>query len=139
MKKTVLITGASRGIGRECAIAFSKNGYNVVANYLNSETEAHTLAKENENIFPVKADVSDSSQVKAMIDSAVGKFGCIDVLINNGINRSVCDKCLDSSVDLLKKLCVYFRLSFFIDVAFIKGNNNGDSHLKKLGGKEKAS
>ncbi len=83
MKKTVLITGASRGIGRECAVAFSKNGYNVVVNYLNSENEAFALAKEYENIFPVKADVSDVIQVKAMIDSAVDRFGTIDVLINN--------------------------------------------------------
>lgn len=83
MKKTVLITGASRGIGRECAIAFSKNGYNVVANYLNSEEQAFKLAKEYDNIMPFRADVSDVNQVKTMTEQAIHKFGGIDVLINN--------------------------------------------------------
>lgn len=83
MKKTVLITGASRGIGRECSIVFSKNGYNVVANYLNSEKEVLDLAAGYDNILPVKADVSDEEQVKAMIALATRKFGDIDVLINN--------------------------------------------------------
>lgn len=83
MKKTVLITGASRGIGRACAIYFSKAGYNVIANYLNSEAEALSLAEEYSNILPVKADVSKENQVEEMIKIAEKNFGRIDILINN--------------------------------------------------------
>ncbi len=83
MNKTVLITGASRGIGKACAKLFSENGYNVVANYFNSEREAMALAEEYANIFAVKADVSDEHQVAHMIELANRRFGDIDVLINN--------------------------------------------------------
>lgn len=83
MNKTVLITGASRGIGKACAKLFSEKGYNVVANYLNSESDAMALADGYENIYPVKADVSDEHQVANMIELANRRFGDIDVLINN--------------------------------------------------------
>ncbi len=83
MNKTVLITGASRGIGRACARLFAENGYNVAANYLNSEREAMTLAEEYENIMPVRADVSNEHQVCHMAELVNRRFGDIDVLINN--------------------------------------------------------
>ncbi len=83
MKKTVLITGASRGIGRECAALFCKNGYNVAANYLNSGKEINELVREYPDIFPVRADVSDAEQVKSMFDKISNRFGDVDVLINN--------------------------------------------------------
>ena len=83
MNKTVLITGASRGIGRACAKLFCENGYNVVANYLNSEVEIKTLVSGFDNMLPVRADVSDELQVAHMVELANRKFGDIDVLINN--------------------------------------------------------
>ena len=83
MNKTVLITGASRGIGRACAKLFCEKGYNVVANYLNSENDAMSLADEYKNLCIVKADVSDENQVKEMVETAKKCFGKIDVLINN--------------------------------------------------------
>lgn len=83
MNKTVLITGASRGIGKACAKLFAEKGYNVVANYLNSEREAIELAEAHNNIMPVKADVSDEHQVSHMVELANRQFGDIDVLINN--------------------------------------------------------
>ena len=85
--KTVLITGASRGIGREMALLFAKNGYNLVINYNKSKKEAENLYNEiislNANALIVKADVSNSSELKLMIDKALSVFGHIDVLINN--------------------------------------------------------
>lgn len=83
MNKTVLITGASRGIGRACAKLFCENGYNVIANYLNSENEMNSLVSGFENIFSVRADVSDEHQVAHMVELANRRFGDIDVLINN--------------------------------------------------------
>ena len=85
--KTVLITGASRGIGREIAIKFASEGYNVVLNYNSSEAKAKTIAKQIEKFgvkcLLVKADVSVESEVIDMVNVALKEFGRIDVLVNN--------------------------------------------------------
>ena len=81
--KTVLITGASRGIGAETARLFHQKGYNVIINYNKSEKDALDLQSQLANSITIKADVSDENQAKAMIEQAVAKFGFIDVLVNN--------------------------------------------------------
>lgn len=81
--KTVLITGASRGIGNACARIFSENGYNVVANYFSSEKEALALEKELARCVAFRADVSDRRQVDKMICDVKKRFGSVDILINN--------------------------------------------------------
>ena len=83
MNKIVLITGASRGIGREAAIFLSKKGYQVIANYNNSTNEAISLKEENSNIDIFKADVTKRAEIKKMINFCINKYGKIDVLINN--------------------------------------------------------
>ncbi len=88
MKKTALITGASRGIGTACAIALAKNGYNIVLNYNKSEEKAQNLAKiiaDNYcvDVLCAKADVADKEQVDAMVAQVMNKFTSIDVLVNN--------------------------------------------------------
>jgi len=87
MKKTVLITGSSRGIGRAIAALFAEQGCNVVINYLHAEKQAQSLlASLTSQGYPaiaVKADVSDMDQVKAMTAQSIARFGQIDVLINN--------------------------------------------------------
>ena len=85
--KTVLITGASRGIGRACAIAFAKEGYGVAVNY-NSSEEAAIRVKEEISVLGAKCeiyrcDVSDSKAVCAMVNAIENEFGSIDVLVNN--------------------------------------------------------
>lgn len=80
--KTLLITGASRGIGAQIARAFSANGYNVVINYNKSKDKAELLAKQL-NAQSFQADVSDFYQAKNLIDFTINKFGAIDVLVNN--------------------------------------------------------
>lgn len=87
MNKVVLITGASRGIGRKTAKIFAKNGYRVIINYLNSKTEAKILEEELKNAgcdaFSVCADVSDGKQVQKMMEEIKNFTNDVDVLVNN--------------------------------------------------------
>lgn len=83
MNKIILITGASRGIGREIAVELAKKGYKVIANYHKSTEKAMELKDGNENIEIYKADVSKRQEVKEMIKYIIDKYGKIDVLINN--------------------------------------------------------
>lgn len=86
-EKTVLITGASRGIGAECARTFAKHGYNVAFCYNRSNKQADQLNEEltklGATVYYQKADVSNKSELEAFIDSVILKFKKIDVLINN--------------------------------------------------------
>ena len=83
MNKTILITGASLGIGAACAKRFAKEGYNVVVNYNSSENEAKALEKEYTNVVALKADVAKEEEAKALVEEAVKRFNKIDVLVNN--------------------------------------------------------
>lgn len=89
MSKIIIVTGASRGIGREIAKSLAKKGNKVIANYNKSEEQAKSLQEENENIDIFKADVSKREEVKHMVEYTINKYGKIDVLINNaGIAES---------------------------------------------------
>lgn len=87
MNKIVIVTGASRGIGREIARELAEKGFQVIANYNKSEQEAISLKEEleakNIGIDIYKADVSKREEVKNMIQFALDKYGKIDVLVNN--------------------------------------------------------
>lgn len=88
MKKTVLITGASRGIGKATAIEFAKKGYNVVINYVSNDSAAKNLKKyltENydTDVMTCKCDISDEVKVKEMVKQVIDYFDKIDVLVNN--------------------------------------------------------
>lgn len=102
--KTVLITGASRGIGRAIAIKFAQNGYNIVINYNKNEIKAKSLVKVlnqyNVRTMLCKADVGDIVQVKNMVKNVLSNFGNIDCLINNAgvsLNKLLQD-CNDSEI-----------------------------------------
>lgn len=86
--KTVLVTGASGGIGSAIAVAFAQNGYDVALNYNKNEAKANKLAgilRKNYgvNAAAVGADVSDRKAVNIMFDEIDRLFGNLDVLINN--------------------------------------------------------
>lgn len=87
-RKVVLITGASRGIGRSTAIKYAQNNYDVVINYNNSYDKARELgdylvSTYGIEVMIVKANISNEVEVKDMVDKVISKFGNIDVLVNN--------------------------------------------------------
>jgi 3-oxoacyl-[acyl-carrier protein] reductase len=82
--KTVVITGASRGIGAETARRMAAAGARVVVNYHGSEAAANAVVDEiGQRAVAIKADVADPAAVKRMIEDVVARFGTIDVLVNN--------------------------------------------------------
>ena len=91
-RKVVLVTGGSRGIGKEVAEVYAENGYDVVINYVSDKTDIDGIKKEFEEkgvkCLLVKADVSKAEDVSNMVEEAIKEFGKIDVLVNNaGITR----------------------------------------------------
>jgi 3-oxoacyl-[acyl-carrier protein] reductase len=86
-QKTILITGASRGIGAETARLFAREGYAVALNYYRSEEQAVNLAQELQGegctVLPIRADVSDPIQVQQMVDTVLEKFCQLDTLLCN--------------------------------------------------------
>lgn len=112
MGKIAVVTGASKGIGRACALRLAKDGMTVVVNYSHSDEEA---AKAVEDIkaaggdaVAYKADVSDLNQVKEMFKFVSDTYGRVDVLVNNAgivrdeyllmLTQENLDKCLDLNI-----------------------------------------
>ncbi|MBS5858392.1 MAG: 3-oxoacyl-[acyl-carrier-protein] reductase [Clostridia bacterium] len=90
--KTIFITGGSRGIGKEVALKFAENGYNIVTNYVSEKTDVEGLKKEFEEkgvkSLILKADVTNSEEIENLVKKAVEEFESIDVLVNNaGITK----------------------------------------------------
>lgn len=107
-----IVTGASRGIGRACAVKLAVDGYTVVVNYSNNDAAAQSTLDEIKSRggdgMIYKADVSDSDQVKKMIRDVDKAYGGIDVLVNNAgivkdeyllmMSGATLDKCFDLNV-----------------------------------------
>lgn len=109
MNKTVLITGASRGIGKATAMEFAKKGYNVVINYVSNDVAASNLKSfivENYDVDVMlcKCDVSCEEDVKKMVSDIISHFGHIDVLVNNAgiaIDTTFEDKTIENFKKIL--------------------------------------
>jgi 3-oxoacyl-[acyl-carrier protein] reductase len=90
--KVALITGATRGIGKEIALTFAKNGANVAFTYISSEDKAKALETELQN-YGIKAksyksDAGDFKAAEELVNLVIAEFGTIDILVNNaGITR----------------------------------------------------
>ena len=104
MNEVALITGSSRGIGKEIAIKLAKEGYNIVVNYINKNEEVEKTIQEikslgvevleaqgesnNVEVLLAEGDVSNFEESEKIVKSAIDKFGKIDVLVNNaGITK----------------------------------------------------
>jgi 3-oxoacyl-[acyl-carrier protein] reductase len=90
--KAVLVTGASRGIGREIALELARQGANVAVNYSGSEARAQEVVAEIQALgceaFAVQCDVANSESVTEMVKATIERFGKLDILVNNaGITR----------------------------------------------------
>lgn len=85
--QTAVVTGASSGIGKACAIALGLDGANVLVNYAGNGSGAdeavNTIREAGGHAIAFKADVSKQDQVEAMIREAVNTFGTVDILVNN--------------------------------------------------------
>lgn len=89
-RKVALVTGGSRGIGKEIAKKFANNGYNLVINYVSDNTDLEALKEEfnNTNVLFVKTDVTNYESCENMVSEAIKEYGRIDVLVNNaGITK----------------------------------------------------
>ncbi len=110
--KVAVVTGASRGIGKACAIKLGSEGYTVVVNYSSSEAKAQevldTIKANGGDGMIYKADVSNLNEVKAMMRDVNKAYGGIDVLVNNAgivrdeyllmLNSDNLDKCMDLNI-----------------------------------------
>lgn len=87
VKRVVIVTGASRGLGRSIALSFGARGYRLAINYRERKPEAEAVAREigetGGEAFPVRADVRDSDAVGLMISEITKRWGRIDILVNN--------------------------------------------------------
>jgi 3-oxoacyl-[acyl-carrier protein] reductase len=85
--KVVLVTGASRGIGRATALAFAREGSSVAVNYLEKKDRAEEVVSQIKKIsqktLAIQADVAKYPEFKAMVNRVIQEFGRLDVLVNN--------------------------------------------------------
>ncbi len=85
--KAAIVTGASRGLGRAIALAFAREGADVLVNYVAQEARAAEVSAAVEKLgrraILQRADVSDAAQVRAMVQAAMAGFGRVDILVNN--------------------------------------------------------
>ena len=112
MGKIAVVTGASKGLGRACALRLAKDGMTVVVNYSHSDAEAAKAVEEIKaaggDAVAYKADVSDLDQVKEMFKFVSDTYGRVDVLVNNAgivrdeyllmLTQENLDKCLDLNI-----------------------------------------
>ena len=112
MGKIAVVTGASKGIGRACALRLAKDGMTVVVNYSHSDAEAAKTVEEIKaaggDAVAYKADVSDLNQVKDMFKFVSDTYGRVDVLVPNAaivrdeyllmLTQENLDKCLDLNI-----------------------------------------
>jgi 3-oxoacyl-[acyl-carrier protein] reductase len=123
--RCALVTGASRGIGRAVAIALAEAGAGVAVNYLQRRTEADAVVDAIRNLggraVAVRSDVSDSSEVAAMVTGVERELGPIDILVNNAgvaLRRGLDDL---TEADFDRTLAINLKSAFLCTQAVLPG------------------
>ncbi len=106
--KSAIITGGDSGIGRAVALAFAREGADVLISYLSEEESdaqetAQVVEESGKKAVKVPGDISEESQCQTLIQRAVDEFGKIDVLVNNAAHQMTVDGVADISSDLLDR------------------------------------
>lgn len=85
--KTAVITGASRGVGRAVALAYAKEGADIIVNYASNEAAAQEVVRQIESLgrkaVMVRGDVAKKEEAFAVVNAAKEQFGHLDILVNN--------------------------------------------------------
>ena len=127
MSKVAIVTGASRGIGKACALRLAKEGMDVVVNYNSSEEEAMKVVNAIKamgcDAIAIKANVGNQKEVSGMFREAFKHFGHIDVLVNNAgvlddayllmLNSDSLDRSLDINIKGYFYCCQQAALKMF--------------------------
>ena len=125
----VLVTGSSRGIGKETILRYAKEGYDVVINCNSSMDEALKVEMEtrkyNVKTLVIKCDISNEEEVKGMVDVIKNEFGKVDVLVNNAgiaIDTTFEDKTVENFRRILDiNLIGTFLVSKYVSKIMDKG------------------
>ena len=128
--KVCVITGAGGGMGREAAVAFTEEGALVCAADVSLEAVEETASLcPSGSVLPVRADVSDEGEVRAMLAAAAERFGGVDVLYNNaGISPDDDASVLDTSVEAWERVMAVNARGVFL------GCKHGIPYLLERGG-----
>ena len=140
--KTVIITGASRGIGRACALAFAKEQANVVFTYNKSKKYALSLKRELKacggKFAGIQSDVKEYAECRTVVEKAVKKFGHIDILVNNaGVlkDRALVMMTPDDWREVIDtNLCGTFNMSRSCITSFLKQKSGCIINMSSVSG-----
>ncbi|GMM84905.1 SDR family oxidoreductase [Pseudoalteromonas sp. MTN2-4] len=117
-QRTVVITGASRGIGAATALLFAKNNYAVCVNYLNSVDTAEAVVSEIKAMggtaIAVQADVNKESEVQKLFKVVTEQLGVIDVLVNNAGILKPQAKLIELTEERVKEVLTSNVMSYFL-------------------------
>jgi NAD(P)-dependent dehydrogenase (short-subunit alcohol dehydrogenase family) len=142
MKKTVIITGGTTGIGKATAIAFGKKGYNVVVTSRNASKKTNILSALKETGIEAmfyQLDVTDERAVAKLIDDVVKRFGKLDAIVNNAGVAVGASLLADSEADHLKQMLdtnvmgVFYGMKYAIK-AMLKTGGGSVVNLASIAG-----
>ena len=86
--KVAIVTGSGRGIGRDIALAYAREGAHVIVNDIDPSTAEATgadAAKIGAKSLPLSADISKSEDIRKLVDGTIRQFGRVDILVNNAM------------------------------------------------------
>ena len=124
-KRTALITGSGRNIGRAIAIELATEGFNIILNGSSDRTACESVAREVESkgadAFIAMGDVGVRDEALSIAENGIKQFGCIDVLINNAAIRPSFDLLKDDEADFQRIMNVNFYAAWWLSRACMPG------------------